>query len=64
MATAKAMTRAGPAYGGVVNARPETLALSNPRVEFQSLRYDPLEFIEHLDQLPFDPSGDPILVDE
>jgi arylsulfatase len=49
----------GPAYTGVVNARPETLALSNPPVEFKKLPFDPLEFIEHLDQLPFDPSGEP-----
>jgi arylsulfatase A-like enzyme len=49
----------GPAYAGVVNARPETLALSNPPVEFDSLPFDPLEFIDHLDDLPFDPGGDP-----
>jgi len=49
----------GPAYTGIVNARPETEALINPPVEFEKLPFDPLEFIEHLDQLPYDPSGEP-----
>ena len=49
----------GPAFTGISNARPETLALSKPPMDFQKLPFDPLEFIEHLDDLPFDPSGDP-----
>jgi arylsulfatase len=49
----------GPAYTGVSNARPETLALINPPVDFQNLPFDPLGFIEHLDELPFDPTGEP-----
>jgi arylsulfatase len=51
----------GPAFTGISNARPETLALSNPPVDLRSLPFDPLEFIEHLDQLPFDPTGEPDL---
>jgi arylsulfatase len=51
----------GPAYTGISNARPETLALINPPVDFQRLPFDPLEFIGHLDELPFDPSGEPDL---
>jgi arylsulfatase len=46
----------GPAFTGISNARPETLALSNPLVDFKKLPFDPMEFIEH--DLPFDPSGD------
>jgi len=49
----------GPAYTGISNARPETLALLNPPVYFQDLPFDLLEFIEHLDKLPFDPTGEP-----
>ncbi len=49
----------GPAYTGIANARPETLALIDPPVDFRRLPFDPLEFIEHLDELPFDPSGEP-----
>jgi arylsulfatase len=49
----------GPAYTGVSNARPATIALSKPPVDFKKLPFDPLEFIEHLDQLPFDPSSEP-----
>jgi len=56
------MTRArGPAYTGISNARPETLALMNPPVDFRRLPFDVLQFIEHLDDLPFDPSGEPDL---
>jgi arylsulfatase len=51
----------GPAYGGIANARPETRALMKPPVDFEKLPFDPLEFIEHLDELPFDPTGEPDL---
>jgi len=47
----------GPAFTGISNARPETLALSNPPVDFKKLPFDPLEFIDY--ELPFDPSGEP-----
>jgi arylsulfatase len=44
----------GPAYTGLVNARPETARVSRGAVEFQSLPYDSLDFIKH--ELPFDPT--------
>jgi len=47
----------GPAYTGISNARPETIALSKPPVDFKKLPFDPLEFIEH--DLPFDPASEP-----
>jgi len=53
------VTLLGPAYTGISNARPETLALMNPPVDFRRLPFDVLQFIEHLDDLPFDPSGEP-----
>jgi len=49
----------GPAYTGISNARPETLALSKPPVDLKDLPFDPLEFIEYLSELPFDPSSEP-----
>jgi arylsulfatase A-like enzyme len=51
----------GPAYTGIVNARPETLDLITPPLDFQSLPFDLLEFIDFLDKLPFDPTGEPSL---
>lgn len=44
----------GPAYTGISNARPATLALANPPADFKDLPYDPNEFIGHLDKLPYD----------
>jgi arylsulfatase A-like enzyme len=49
----------GPAYTGISNARPETLALSKPPVELKDLPFDPLEFIKHLGELPFDAASEP-----
>ena len=49
----------GPAYTGISNLRLETEALMRPPVDFKKLPFDPLEFIDQLDDLPFDPSGDP-----
>ena len=37
----------GPAFTGLSNARPETKALSEPKVDLQSLPFDPLEYIGH-----------------
>ena len=51
----------GPAYGGISNARPETLNTRKPPANMDDLPFDPLEYIEHLDDLPFDPSADPDL---
>jgi hypothetical protein len=32
---------------------------ARPPVDLKKLPFDPLEFIEHLDQIPFDPSSEP-----
>ena len=49
----------GVAWTGIENASPEIKALSKPRMDASKLPFDPLEYVEHLDQLPFDPSMDP-----
>jgi len=49
----------GPAYTGISNARPATRALSKPPADMKKLPFDPLEFIQHLDELPFDPASEP-----
>jgi arylsulfatase len=46
-------TRA-PSYTGIANARPETIAISQPPAALKKLPYDVLEFIEQLDNLPWD----------
>jgi arylsulfatase A-like enzyme len=46
-------TRA-PAYTGIANARPETIAISQPPAALKEVPYDMLEFIEGLDDLPYD----------
>jgi len=48
-----------PAYTGIANARPETIAISKPPAALKELPYDVLEFIEKLDDLPWvgDESG-------
>ncbi len=43
----------GPAFTGLSNARPETVALSEPPLDFKKLPFDPLEYIDHKDELPF-----------
>jgi hypothetical protein len=48
----------GPAYTGLSNARPETLALSRPPINLKTLPFDPLEIIEDMDRLPFDPKAE------
>ena len=40
-------------------ASPEIEALARPGVDLSKLPFDPLEYIKHLDQLPFDPNLDP-----
>jgi arylsulfatase len=49
----------GPAYTGISNARAETRALSEPPAAMRKLPFPVLEYIEHLDDLPFDPNGEP-----
>ena len=35
--------------------------LARPKMDLEKVPFDPLEYIEHLDQLPFDPNMDPHL---
>ena len=49
----------GVPWTGIANATPEVKALARPFVDASKLPFDPLEYVEHLDQLPFDPSMDP-----
>ena len=46
-------------WAGIENATPEVKALARPKMDLKRLPFDPLEYIEHLDQLPFDPNLDP-----
>jgi arylsulfatase A-like enzyme len=41
-------------WTGLANATPEIKALAKPQMDISKLPFDPLEYIEHLDQLPFD----------
>lgn len=43
----------------IENPTPEVEALSRPYVVKDKLPFDPLEYIEHLDELLFDPDMDP-----
>lgn len=52
---------AGPAFTGLSNARPPTLALSRPPIELSTLPFNALDYIEHLDRLPFDPRAEALL---
>ena len=45
-------------WTGLENPSPEIQALANPRINASQLPFDPLEYVEHLDQLPFDPNMD------
>jgi arylsulfatase len=46
-------------WTGIENASPEIQDLAKPALDRKKLPFDPLEYIEHLDQLPFDPDMDP-----
>ena len=48
-------------WTGIANASPEVNAHAQPRMDLSKLPFDPLEYVEHLDQLPFDPDMDPDL---
>ena len=48
----------GAPWTGIENATPEVKALSRPPAILKNLPFDPLEYIEHLDELPFDPKAD------
>jgi arylsulfatase len=49
----------GPAYTGLSNARPETVALSEPPVDMQDLPFDIFEFLEY--ELPWEFRNDPVI---
>jgi len=49
----------GIAWTGIENATPEVQALAKPKLDLSKLPFDPLEYVEHLDQLPFDPAMNP-----
>jgi len=53
--------RHGIPWTGIANASPEVKALSKPPVDRKRLPFDPLEYIERLDELPFDAAADPHL---
>ena len=46
-------------WTGLENATPEVQALARPKVDMKKLPFDPLEYVEHLDELTFDPNMDP-----
>jgi arylsulfatase A-like enzyme len=46
-------------WTGLANASPGIEALAKPQLDLENMPFDPLEYIEHLDQLPFDPNMDP-----
>jgi arylsulfatase len=48
-------------WTGIANASPEIKALAKPQLDVKKLPFDPLEYVEHLDQLPFDRAMDPDL---
>lgn len=49
----------GVPWAGIAKPSPEVEALGKPKLDLSKVPFDPLEYIEHLDQLPFDPSMDP-----
>jgi arylsulfatase A-like enzyme len=49
----------GVPWTGIANATPEVLALGKPKIDANKLPFDPLQYVEHLDELPFDPTMDP-----
>ena len=46
-------------WSGLENPSPEIAALARPRLDLSKLRFDPLEYVGHLDPLPFDPEMNP-----
>ncbi len=49
----------GVPWTGIENATPDIEALGKPNIDISKLPFDPLEYVEHLDELPFDPNMDP-----
>jgi len=54
-----AVEKHGIPWTGIANASEELKAHAEPKKNLSELPFDPLEYIEHLDQLPFDPGMDP-----
>ena len=46
-------------WTGIANASEQLKLEQNPQLVLKDLPFDPLEYIEHLDELPFDPNADP-----
>jgi len=46
-------------WRGIADPSPEVEALAKPKLDLKKLPFDPLEYVDHLDQLPFDPDMDP-----
>jgi len=51
----------GVTWTNVTNASLEFKAMPDPQMDLEGLPFDPLEYIEYLDQLPFERSIDPSL---
>lgn len=51
----------GVAWTGIENTPPEVQNLARPKIDPQGLPFDPLGYIQYLDQVPFDPEVDPAL---
>jgi len=51
----------GVPWVGIANASQAVKDLAKPRIDAGKLPFDPLEYIEHLDELPFDRAMDPSL---
>lgn len=51
----------GVPWTGIANASQELKDLAVPRISSDQLPFDPLEYIEHLDELPFDRALDPAI---
>lgn len=50
-------------WTGIANASEELKELHNPQMNLKGLPFDPLEYVEHLDELPFQREMDPSLGD-
>jgi arylsulfatase len=46
-------------WTGIANASEGIKALGKPKIDASKLPFNPLEYIEHLDDIPFDPDMDP-----
>ena len=49
----------GVPFTGMADVPAEVKALARPQIDIKKLPFDPLEYIDNLDELPFDPDLDP-----